>query len=99
MARAARPGRRPATGAAVPVSFRTDETWIWTDAVAYYRSRHGTAPGARLRAHIDAECPTGQDVPAADHDTVVRAADSLLGPPTGQACKAVWFLPRRTPPT
>jgi hypothetical protein len=70
MARAARPGRRPATGAAVPASFRTD-----------------------------AECPTGQDVPAADHDTVVRAADYLLGPPTGQACEAVWFPPRTTQPS
>jgi hypothetical protein len=81
----------PAAGAVVPVSFRTDGAWIWTDAVTYYLSRHGTAPDVQLLAHIDAECARGQDVPAADYDTAVRAADYLLDPPAGQARDAVWF--------
>jgi hypothetical protein len=81
----------PAAGAAVPASFRTDGTWIWTDAVAYYLSTHGMAPDARLLEHIDAQRELGWDVPDADHETAIRAADFLLHPPAEQARTAVWF--------
>ncbi|WP_329110956.1 hypothetical protein OG792_17785 [Micromonospora sp. NBC_01699] len=44
----------PARGAAVPMSFRTDGTWVWSDAVAYYLDRHGLAPTAEFTEHIRA---------------------------------------------
>jgi len=42
----------PASGGVVPVSFRCDGRWIWTDAVGYYLDRHGIAPDPDLRAHV-----------------------------------------------
>lgn len=37
---------------AVPLNFRTDGRWIWTDAVAYYLAEHHLAPDAELLDHI-----------------------------------------------
>jgi hypothetical protein len=45
----------------VPMSFRTDGLWIWTDAAAYYLRQYGLAPDAELLDHIRAhrfETPT-----------------------------------------
>lgn len=42
----------PDRGPAVPMTFRTDGRWIWTDAVTYYLVTHGIAPDAELLAHI-----------------------------------------------
>jgi hypothetical protein len=82
----------PAAGPVVPTSFRTDGAWIWTDTVAYYLSRHGLAPDARLAAHIDAMCARGQAVPGTDPGTAARAADFLLRPQPDEADEAeVWF--------
>jgi len=44
----------PARGPVVPLGLRTDGTWIWPDAVAYYLDHHGLAPDARLVAWIRA---------------------------------------------
>jgi hypothetical protein len=41
-----------AEAGAVPTSFRTDGTWIWTDAVAYYLRTYALCPDAQLTAHI-----------------------------------------------
>jgi hypothetical protein len=68
-------------GAVVPVSFRTDGQWIWTDAVAYYLDAYGLAPEAGLTAHIERQLSRGLRVPDADHDQAVSAADFLLRPP------------------
>ncbi|MFC7432208.1 MULTISPECIES: hypothetical protein [unclassified Agrococcus] len=38
--------------AAVPASLRSDGTWIWSDASAYYLERHWIAPDAELVAHL-----------------------------------------------
>lgn len=38
--------------AAVPVGFRSDGEWVWSDAVAYYLKRHGLAPEPDLLAHV-----------------------------------------------
>jgi hypothetical protein len=81
----------PDAGAVVPMSFRTDGEWIWTDSVVYYLSRHGLAPDAQLAAHIDEMCAQGVTVPDTDTDTATRAADFLLNPPAEQAAPAVWF--------
>jgi hypothetical protein len=37
---------------AVPLNFRTDGRWIWTDAVAYYLAEYHLAPDADLLDHI-----------------------------------------------
>jgi hypothetical protein len=41
----------------VPLSFRTDGTWIWTDTVSYYLDRYCLAPDPDLLAHIRATGP------------------------------------------
>ncbi|GAA3615686.1 hypothetical protein GCM10022419_121220 [Nonomuraea rosea] len=50
----------PARGAVVPLSFRTDGAWIWTDTITYYLEEHGIRPDEELCAHIAAQsfrCP------------------------------------------
>jgi hypothetical protein len=37
---------------AVPVSFRSDGLWVWTDTVSYYLDRHHLAPDPELIAHV-----------------------------------------------
>jgi hypothetical protein len=41
----------PAAGDTVPVAFRTDGTWLWSDATTYYLERHHLAPDPELVAH------------------------------------------------
>jgi hypothetical protein len=41
-------------GALVPTDIRTDGTWIWADATAYYLRHYRIAPDAGLLAHIRA---------------------------------------------
>jgi hypothetical protein len=36
----------------VPMNFRTDGTWIWTDTTTYYLERHNLAPDPELLDHI-----------------------------------------------
>jgi hypothetical protein len=83
----------PAAGRVAPASLRTDGVWIWTGAVAYYLSRHGLAPDARLAAHLDASCARGHGVPDTDPGTATRAAGLLLRPPADQATAAVSICP------
>ncbi|MCK9897130.1 hypothetical protein [Frankia sp. AgB32] len=61
----------PSRGKVVPVSFRTDGTWIWTDSVAYYLGSYGFGPEPELLAHIRGQgyvChpPTEEQLIAAD---------------------------------
>jgi hypothetical protein len=39
-------------GPTVPMSFRTDGSWIWTDTVAYYLRTYALSPDVELLAHI-----------------------------------------------
>jgi hypothetical protein len=79
----------PEKGEVVPMTFRTDGTWIWTDTVVYYLDRHGLAPDPQLTAHIEARCARGED-PGADLDTAIRASDFLLNPPEDSEQTVVW---------
>jgi hypothetical protein len=36
----------------VPIAFRTDGTWIWSEAVAYYLTTHDVVPEADFRDHL-----------------------------------------------
>lgn len=38
----------------VPMNFRTDGTWIWTDSTTYYLEQHHLEPDTGLLAHITA---------------------------------------------
>ncbi len=76
--------------AVVPMHFRTDGEWIWTDTVEYYLRHHDIAPDARLAAHIGAMRARGQAVPDTGHDSAVRAADFLLRRAEKQGNAAVW---------
>ncbi len=72
-------------GEAVPLSFRTDGAWIWTDSVAYYLEVHGLAPDPDLTAHIAAHeyaCPAVDDAAAA------RALRALYRPPAAYEATA-----------
>lgn len=61
-------------GSVVPMNFRTDGTWIWTDTVTYYLDAHLLAPDPELLEHI-----RGVDGPPSALDTVTRgrAMDAL----------------------
>jgi len=54
--------------AQVPLSFRSDGEWIWTDSVSYYLERHHLAPDPELVRHISSrgEPPTRLDDAVAD---------------------------------
>ena len=43
-----------ARGKVVPMSFRTDGAWVWSDATAYYLETHGLQPDPALVKHIRA---------------------------------------------
>ncbi|MBT0770197.1 hypothetical protein KIH74_14750 [Kineosporia sp. J2-2] len=43
---------RPERVACVPVDFRSDRVWVWTEAVAYYLAEYDLAPEPDLMSHI-----------------------------------------------
>ncbi|AGL14089.1 hypothetical protein L083_0579 [Actinoplanes sp. N902-109] len=45
----------PQRGAVVPMSYRTDGHWLWTESVAYYLRTYGLAPAPDLLAHVRAQ--------------------------------------------
>lgn len=63
----------------VPAGFRTDGSWVWSEAVAYYLRAHGVAPVAGLLGHLDRR----RTDPAASPDAVAlfRATAALTRPP------------------
>jgi len=64
----------PARQAAVPMGFRTDGMWIWSDATTYYLDEHGIVPDAELHAHI---CEQGGQIPKVDMVAAHRALAAL----------------------
>lgn len=71
----------PANAAAVPMSFRTDGRWIWSDASTYYLERYGLSPDPRLVAHA-----RGLDfhMPVVDGAARYRAMAELTSPTAGE---------------
>jgi hypothetical protein len=64
----------PELGRVVPLGFRTDGVWVWSEAIAYYVEKHGIAPDPVLRAHAAAQ---GYQVPEVP-DELVRAASQAV---------------------
>jgi hypothetical protein len=76
----------PSQVGVVPMTFRTDGTWIWTDSVAYYLREHGLSPEPDLLAHIQ---QTQYRMPAVDGPAIHRALTVLMEPP---ADEPVWTV-------
>lgn len=51
-------------GKVVPLSFRTDGSWVWSDAIAYYLADHHLGPDAEFLRHMRASCYSAQVAPA-----------------------------------
>ncbi|MGW3635835.1 hypothetical protein ACWD7F_37965 [Streptomyces sp. NPDC005122] len=83
----------PSRGGVVPMSFRSDGSWIWTDTVAYYLEQYALAPEPSLLAHIQAR---GTFTDALDQQTVERAAAFILSPPE-PGKEPVWVAGSGTP--
>lgn len=64
----------PSRGQVVPLSFRTDGTWIWTDTVTYYLEEHRIRPDEELCAHIAGR---GYSCPEVDAATARHAVEEL----------------------
>lgn len=69
----------PPRGAVVPVAFRTDGAWIWSEGAAYYVAEYGLAPDPGLLAHIEA---AGDEPAAVDDVTFHRALSRLYATTT-----------------
>jgi len=78
-------GRR----AVVPMGFRTDGRWIWTDTVTYYLQEYGLAPDPDLLAHVRAQGdgPWAEPSP----ETVEQAVAFVLAPQE-EPREAVWTV-------
>ncbi|MEV4626864.1 hypothetical protein AB0J90_11320 [Micromonospora sp. NPDC049523] len=79
----------PARGASVPMSFRTDGTWVWSDAVAYYLDQHGLAPEADFTAHIRGG---RYAVPEVDVLSLHRALAAVQAPVAAQEASPVGLV-------
>ncbi|WP_371521988.1 hypothetical protein [Kitasatospora sp. NBC_01300] len=69
----------------VPLNYRTDGEWIWTDTVTYYLEEYTVAPEPGLLAHLRER---GTDRPEPDAATLERAVAFILDPP--EPAEAVW---------
>jgi hypothetical protein len=64
----------------VPLSFRTDGVWVWSEAVAFYLSIHGIAPELEFLCHLEERAYIA---PPTVGDSVARAAAVVAQwPPT-----------------
>jgi hypothetical protein len=66
----------PGNVGVVPVDFRSDGRWIWTDAVTYYLERYGIAPDPGLAAHV---LSAGSPPPRLSRLALHRALEALTG--------------------
>jgi hypothetical protein len=65
----------PARQRRVPMNFRTDGAWVWSDAIGYYVREHGIAPVAPLLEHLRSGPPRDPDAVA-----LFRATAALTRP-------------------
>ena len=77
----------PERGAVVPMNFRTDGSWIWSDGVTYYLEQYGLAPDAGLVAHIER---LNFVAPEVDGAAIHRALAVLQEP---SADEPAWLYP------
>src|SRR2546430_4046882 len=70
----------PDRGEVVPMGFRTDGDWVWSDEVPYYVETYGLAPEPDLYRHI---VERGYRTPVPDAGAVARAQRALDEPGPG----------------
>ena len=73
----------------VPLTFRTDGEWIWTDTVSYYLRNHSLAPDEELLAHIRAS-GSGTLFPTITEVALHRVMSFLQRP---DDTEPVWVVP------
>jgi hypothetical protein len=78
----------PANAGTVPVSFRCDGRWIWTDTVTYYLDKHGMAPDPDLQAHVLAAA--GGPPPRLSRVALHRAMQTLTAPDPDEEGDTSW---------
>lgn len=71
----------------VPMGYRTDGEWIWTDTVTYYLDEYGLAPEAGLLAHVRSRMDEQRVAPASE--VLEQAVAFILTPPTEEN-EPVW---------
>lgn len=76
----------------VPLTFRTDGEWIWTDAVSYYLARYWLAPEGGLLAHLRSAPP----VPPPVSDVAQHRALAFLQRP--DESEPIWVVPQMSGP-
>ncbi|KFU75209.1 hypothetical protein SAMN04489729_7094 [Amycolatopsis lurida] len=74
----------PAQGSVVPMNFRTDGVWVWTDTVTYYLETHHLAPDSELLEHIRA----AGGLPSSLDTVTLGRAVAALSPAQGR--QPVW---------
>ena len=72
----------PARGAMVPVSIRTDGSWIWSEATIYYLEEYGLEPDAGLLAHLRAAGFAAPEVDGATRHRAITYLTQSDGPET-----------------
>jgi hypothetical protein len=77
----------PERGEVVPMTFRTDGRWIWSEASAYYLEQHHLAPDPELLSHIRA---VGGPPPRPDTAAMRRAMAVLTAPVDDESS---WTVP------
>ncbi|WP_018637232.1 hypothetical protein [Parafrankia elaeagni] len=86
----------PARGVVVPLTFRTDGSWVWTDTVSYYLTTYGLTPDPDLLRHALRPGPPDP----VDEVALHRVLADLLRPEEPPAADAppapadpVWYVP------
>ncbi|MGF7234586.1 MAG: hypothetical protein ACQSGP_06470 [Frankia sp.] len=90
----------PPRGEVVPMTFRTDGRWVWTDATSYYLDEHGIAPDPDLMRHVAEvwpqeriDQPGWSDQPLwVDEVALHRVLVHLLNPRQEEV--TVWVVPQ-----
>jgi hypothetical protein len=77
----------PGRGGVVPMNFRTDGEWIWTDTITYYLDEYGLAPEPGLLAHIRARMDEQRLEPAPE---VLEGAVAFILTPPAPDDEPVW---------
>ncbi len=71
----------PSRGTVVPINFRTDGHWIWSDASIYYLEQYGLSPDLDLIEHIERLRFVSPEV---DGAAIHRALAALHDPPADE---------------
>src|SRR5262249_25897212 len=71
----------PHAGQVVPISFRTDGYWVWSDATWFYLNQHYLAPAGPFLEHIRNREYAFEDVDAAG---ILQALALLQEPPESE---------------